>query len=263
MDDRWVWSVNKTLIFFARVFSTVVTADWTYNRCGADHKLEKLHFFSSSAFNSGLWCCLRKGSCKCSGSLRWPGWQGPITEFASFATFFVFGPTTDFASSSVFQIQGIFSPSVQHSQHLTQRLVLQRVPQVDIRTLLSLFWSHRFTLCHLFVLCQRRQFFFNFSLYPRQKNMSDIPPSLQWCMQWADVTTSLTRQCKKEWLLSGGSNFYLDAKRALLCRRLLQIHSDPRSQGLSCRRGKSPSSIGFSSDLQGQKGTVSRSTTRY
>ena len=27
--------------------------------------------------------------------------------------------------------QGIFSPSVQHSQHLTQRLVLQRIPQVD------------------------------------------------------------------------------------------------------------------------------------
>ena len=26
--------------------------------------------------------------------------------------------------------QGIFSPSVQHSQHLTQRLVLERIPQV-------------------------------------------------------------------------------------------------------------------------------------
>ena len=57
MDDRWVWSVNKTLIFFARVFSTVVTADWTYNRCGADHKLEKLHFFSSSALTP-LWTLL-------------------------------------------------------------------------------------------------------------------------------------------------------------------------------------------------------------
>lgn len=31
--------------------------------------------------------------------------------------------------------QGVYSPSVQHSQHLTQRLVLERVPQVDSITI--------------------------------------------------------------------------------------------------------------------------------
>ena len=54
-------------------------------------------------------------------------------------------PGFDVNNRQLFWNQGIFSPSVQHSQHLTQRLVLQRIPQVT-QTATS---HYKFTpLCH-------------------------------------------------------------------------------------------------------------------
>jgi len=69
-----------------RVFSTVVTSDWTYDSLNSTLDFD-------AAYAKVLASVLE-----------------------------VFAGPAD---------KGIFSPSVQHSQHLTQRLVLQRIPQVD------------------------------------------------------------------------------------------------------------------------------------
>jgi len=69
-----------------RLFSTIVTADWTYG--SLDSKLDY-----DSAYDTV---------------------QAAILE--------VFAGPAD---------EGVFSPSVQHSQYLTEKLVLEKIPQVD------------------------------------------------------------------------------------------------------------------------------------
>merc|ERR1712131_361891 len=69
-----------------RLFSTIVTADWTYNKVDSE-----LNF--CKAFNVA---------------------ENAILE--------VFAGPAD---------KGIFSPSVQNSQFLTQKLILEKIPQIE------------------------------------------------------------------------------------------------------------------------------------
>lgn len=69
-----------------RLFSTIVTADWSYGRFASGLDYDRAH----------------------------------ATVLASVLEVFA-GPAD----------KGVFSPSVQHSQHLTQRMVLDKIPQVD------------------------------------------------------------------------------------------------------------------------------------
>ena len=123
----------------------------------------------------GLWCSLRKGSCKCSGSLRWPGWQGPITEFVSFATFFVFvfvSPADKVQHLILHPLT--FSKSREFSRRLCSThsispnvLSSKGFPRLMFEH--SLFWSHRLAVYHQFVLCQRKQLFLTLAYHIQGK----------------------------------------------------------------------------------------------
>ena len=84
-----------------RLFSTIVTADWTYGSLPSFLDYDQVSHGTSRSHH-----IMRPDQ-------AWSTAHGCILE--------VFAGPAD---------QGVFSPSVQNSQHLTQKLILQKLPQV-------------------------------------------------------------------------------------------------------------------------------------